>query len=195
VIQATHSRVPVYQNTIDNVVGVLYAKDLLRVLRAGDWAVPLTRMVRPAYFVPEAKKVSDLLEELQKRRVHMAIVVDEYGGVAGLVTIEDILEEIVGEIQDEYDTGEEPLFQQEAEGTYVFDARANLDDVSQVLGVPLPADESYDTLGGFLYTQLGKVPAAGEQLRFDRLVIEVLNVAGRRIGKVRVRRELAASQE
>ncbi len=195
VIQATHSRVPVYQNTIDNVVGVLYAKDLLRVLRTGDWAVPLTRVARPAYFVPEAKKVSDLLEELQKRRVHMAIVVDEYGGVAGLVTIEDILEEIVGEIQDEYDTGEEPLFQQEAEGTYVFDARANLDDVARVLGVPLPADESYDTLGGFLYTQLGKVPAAGEQLHFDRLVIEVLNVSGRRIGKVRVRREPATSQE
>jgi putative hemolysin len=195
VIQATHSRVPVYQNTIDNVVGVLYAKDLLRVLRAGDLTVPLTKVTRPAYFVPEAKKVSDLLEELQKRRVHMAIVVDEYGGVAGLVTIEDILEEIVGEIQDEYDASEEPLFQQEAEGVYVFDARANLDDVSQLLGVPLPADESYDTLGGFLYTQLGKVPVAGEQLHFGEWVIQVLNVSGRRIGKVRVRRERPPSQE
>ena len=195
VIQATHSRVPVYQDTIDNVVGVLYAKDLLRVLRAGDLTVPLTQVARPAYFVPEAKKVSDLLEELQKRRVHVAIVVDEYGGVAGLVTIEDILEEIVGEIQDEYDASEEPLFQQEAEGAYVFDARANLDDVSQLLGAPLPADESYDTLGGFLYTQLGKVPVAGEQLHFGEWVIQVLNVSGRRIGKVRVRREPSPSQE
>jgi putative hemolysin len=187
VIQATHSRVPVYQDTIDNVIGVLYAKDLLRVLRAGDLSVSLSQVVRPAYFVPEAKKVDELLEELQKRRVHVAIVVDEYGGMAGLVTIEDILEEIVGEIQDEYDT-EEPMFQQEAEGDYIFDARANLDDVSQLLGVQLPA-ESYDTLGGFLYTQFGHVPNAGEQLRFNGLVIEVLDVSGRRIGKVRVRRE------
>jgi len=192
VIQATHSRVPVYQETIDNVIGVLYTKDLLRVLRAGDLSVPLAQIVRPAYFVPEAKRVGDLLQELQERKVHMAIVVDEYGGVAGLVTIEDLLEEIVGEIQDEYDTGEEPLFRQEADGAYVFDARANLDDVSQVLGVTFPADESFDTLGGFLYTQLGKVPAAGEQLHFEGLIMQVLNVAGRRIGKVRVRHESPA---
>ena len=195
VIRTTHSRVPVYQSTIDNIVGVLYAKDLLRVLRAGNLSAPLTKVVRPAYFVPEAKKASDLLAELQKRRVHIAIVVDEYGGVAGLATIEDILEEIVGEIQDEYDTSEEPLFHQEAEGAYVFDARTNLNDVSQLLNVPLPTNESYDTLGGFLYAQLGKVPAAGEQLRFAGLVIEVLNVSGRRIGKVRVQREPAAPQE
>jgi len=187
VIHATHSRVPVYQDTIDNVIGVLYAKDLLRVLRAGDLSVSLSQIVRPAYFVPEAKKVDELLEELQKRRVHVAIVVDEYGGMAGLVTIEDILEEIVGEIQDEYDT-EEPMFQQEAGGDYIFDARTNLDDVSQLLDVQLPA-ESYDTLGGFLYTQFGHVPNAGEQVRFNGLIIEVLDVSGRRIGKVRVRRE------
>lgn len=193
VINGTHSRVPVYQDTVDNVVGVLYAKDLLGVLRAGNLDAPLASIVRPAYFVPEAKKVTELLEELQKRRVHIAIVVDEYGGVAGLVTIEDILEEIVGEIQDEYDA-EEPMFHQEAEGNYVFDARANLDDVSQLLGVQLPA-ESYDTLGGLLYTQLGHVPAAGEQLRFNGLAIEVLNVSGRRIGKVRVRHEPPTLQE
>ena len=193
VIRATYSRVPVYQDTIDNVIGVLYAKDLLRVLRAGDLPVSLAQIVRPAYFVPEAKKANELLEELQKRRVHVAIVVDEYGGVAGLVTIEDILEEIVGEIQDEYDT-EEPMFHQEAEGDYVFDARANLDDVSQLLGVQLPA-ESYDTLGGFLYTQFGHVPNAGEQLRFNGLIIEVLDVSGRRIGKVRVRHAPPTPQE
>jgi len=193
VIQATHSRVPVYQDTIDNVIGVLYAKDLLRVLRAGDLSVSLSQIVRPAYFVPEAKKVDELLEELQKRRVHVAIVVDEYGGMAGLVTIEDILEEIVGEIQDEYDT-EEPMFQQEAGGDYIFDARANLDDVSQLLEVQLPS-EDYDTLGGFLYTQFGHVPNAGEQLRFNGLIIEVLTVSGRRIGKVRVRRAPPTPQE
>jgi putative hemolysin len=192
VIQGTYSRVPVYQGTIDNVVGVLYAKDLLRVTCTGDLSIPLTQIVRPAYFVPEAKKASDLLQELQQRQVHIAIVVDEYGGVAGLVTIEDILEEIVGDIQDEYDAGEEPWYRQETDGAYVFDARANLDDVSRLLGVMFPADESYDTLGGFLYTQLGKVPAAGEHLHFNDLIIQVLNVSGRRIGKVRVRRESSA---
>ncbi len=194
VIQATHSRVPVYRDTIDNIVGVLYAKDLLRVLRAGDLSVPLAQIARPAYFVPEAKKVDELLEELQKRRVHVAVVVDEYGGVAGLVTIEDILEEIVGEIQDEFDVAEEPLFQREGEGEYIFDARANLDDVSQELGVPLPGD-SYDSLGGLLYTQLGKVPAPGEELRYGGLLMQVLDVSGRRIGKVRIQREQPVPEE
>jgi putative hemolysin len=194
IIRATHSRVPVYQETIDNIVGVLYVKDLLRVLRAGVSTMSLAQIVRPAYFVPEAKKASDLLEELQRRHVHMAIVVDEYGGVAGLVTIEDILEEIVGEIQDEYDAGEEPMFRQEADGTYVFNARAPLDEVNRLIGATLPVNESYDTLGGLLYAQFGKIPAAGDRLNMGQLTIEVLNVSGRRIGQVRIRREPPAPQ-
>lgn len=192
VIQAGHSRVPVYEDTIDNIIGLLYAKDLLAYLRDGRTDLPLQNVVRPAYFIPEAKKVDELLEELQKQRTHMAVVVDEYGGVAGLVTIEDILEEIVGEIQDEYDAAEEPLVESVSGDEYVMDARVNLDDVSQLLAVALPA-ESGDTLGGFIYSQLGKVPAAGDKLRFGDLSMEVMSVAARRIGKVRVRREPPAS--
>jgi CBS domain containing-hemolysin-like protein len=157
--------------------------------------VTLAQLARPAYFVPEAKKAGDLLKELQKRRVHMAVVVDEYGGVAGLVTIEDILEEIVGEIQDEYDTGEEPLCRQVDEDEYIFDARINLEEAQEVLQIALPASEAYDTLGGFLYAQLGQVPTQGEQIKFEGLVIEVLEISGRRIGKVRIRREPPATQE
>ncbi len=188
VIQAGHSRVPVYQDTTDNIIGLLYAKDLLAYLRDGRTDVALQNIVRPAYFVPEAKKVDELLEELQKQRTHMAVVVDEYGGVAGLVTVEDILEEIVGEIQDEYDAIEEPLLEQIGPDDYMMNARVSLDDVSHLFNITLPI-ESGDTLGGFIYSQLGKVPAAGEKLRFGDLYMEVESVSGRRIDKVRVRRE------
>jgi len=189
IIQAGHSRVPVYQDTIDNIIGLLYAKDLLAYLRDGRTGVRLQDVVRQTYFIPEAKKVDELLEELQKQRTHMAVVVDEYGGIAGLVTIEDILEEIVGEIQDEYDAVEDPLVEAINPNEYIMNARINLDDVSHLLNVTLPT-ESGDTLGGFIYSQLGKVPAAGEKLQFGDLRLEVLSVSGRRIGKVRVLREL-----
>ncbi len=187
ILQAGHSRIPVYVDTIDNIVGILYAKDLLRYLGDGRTDVNLRDLARPPYFVPESKRIDDLLRELQVRRVHMAIVVDEYGGTAGLVTIEDILEEIVGEIQDEYDVGEEPAVSQVGPDEYVFDARANLDDVDELLGTHLPK-ESGDTLGGFIYSQLGKVPTAGEQLTVNNVEFEVLQVTGRRIKKVRVHR-------
>ncbi len=191
IIRAGHSRVPVYQDTIDNIIGLLYAKDLLAYLRDGQTKVPLQNIVRPAYFVPEAKKVDELLEELQKQHKHMAIVIDEYGGVAGLVTIEDILEEIVGEIQDEYDTEEPPV---EAVGPdeYIINARISLDDLEQLLNVKLPA-ESGDTLGGFIYSQLGKIPVVGDRLHFADWDMEVFSVLARRIGKVRVKRTPSAS--
>ena len=187
VIEAGHSRIPVYEGTIDHVVGLLYAKDLLAYLRNGEPEPSLREVLRPPYFVPETKKVDDLLREMQQRRVHIAIVVDEYGGTAGLVTVEDILEEIVGEIQDEYDA-EEPAFQKVGEGEYILDARMDLDDVNDLLGTRLPTKLG-DTLGGLIYSSLGKVPVAGDQLRVDGLLIEVLTVTGRRIRKVRVRRE------
>ncbi len=183
ILKAGHSRIPVYTDSVDNVVGVLYAKDLLRYLRDGRTDVPLSRILRPAYFIPESKKVDELLGELQQRRVHMAIVVDEYGGTAGIVTIEDLLEEIVGEIQDEYDA-EEPTVEAVAEDKYLFDARVPLDEVNKLLGVELPA-EGGDTLGGFIYSQLGKVPAVGDSIEFGAVRIEVLSVAGRRIKQVR----------
>ncbi len=186
VMKEGHSRIPVYQGSIDNIIGLLYAKDLLVYLRDGKHNVPLTSILRPAYFVPETKKVDDLLRELQARRVHMAIVVDEYGGTAGLVTVEDLLEEIVGEIQDEYDA-EEPTVERVSDNEFIFDAGVNLDDVNDLLRVELP-DTGGDTLGGFIYTQLGRVAAVGDEIRVGDLTITVLSVAGRRIRKVRVAR-------
>ncbi len=183
ILKAGHSRIPVYQDSIDNIVGVLYAKDLLRYLREGRTDVPLDKILRPAYFIPESKKVDELLQELQQRKVHVAIVVDEYGGTAGLVTIEDLLEEIVGEIQDEYDA-EEPTFKGISEHEYLFDARIPLDEVNKLLGVELP-DEGGDTLGGFIYSQLGKVPAVGDRVEFGNVTMQVLSVIGRRIKQVR----------
>ncbi len=186
IIEAGHSRIPVYERTIDHIVGLLYAKDLLTFLRDGNPQPVLREVLRPAYFVPETKKVDDLLREMQQRRVHMAIVVDEYGGTAGVVTVEDILEEIVGEIQDEYDV-EEPISEQVGEGEYILDARIDLDDVNDLLEVKLPTG-SGDTLAGLIYSSLGKVPTPGERLHIDGLLIEVLTVTGRRIRKVRVQR-------
>jgi len=188
IIQAGHSRIPVYHASIDTVQGVLYAKDLLLPLRDGRYDVPVTELMRPAYFVPESKRVDDLLQELQQRRVHMAIVVDEYGGTAGVVTIEDLLEEIVGDIQDEYDS-EAPMAQQIGEREYIFDAQIWLDDVNDILGVSLPSEES-DTLGGFIYRQLGVMPAVGSKVAYEQLVLEVQTVQARRILQVRVTKML-----
>jgi putative hemolysin len=184
IIQAGHSRIPIYRDSIDNVQGVLYAKDLLLPFRDGLNDAPVTELMRTAYFVPESKRVDDLLQELQQRRVHMAIIVDEYGGTAGVVTIEDLLEEIVGDIQDEYDS-ETPMAQQIGERDYVFDAQIRLDDVNEILAVALPAEET-DTLGGFIYSQLGAMPAVGSRVNFEQLTLEVLTVQGRRILQVRV---------
>jgi CBS domain containing-hemolysin-like protein len=193
IMEAGHSRIPVYRETIDYIEGVLYAKDLLPYLRQGRTDVPLQSILREAYFVPETKKASDLLPDLQQRRVHMAIVVDEYGGMAGLVTIEDLLEEIVGEIQDEYDT-EEPFVEFISSHEYIFDARVDLDDLNRLMGVGLPTDDS-DTLGGFIYTELGKVPVVGNQLTYQEMRFTVESVAGRRIRKVRVERLLPTQEE
>ncbi len=186
IAETGHSRIPVYEGTVDGIVGLVYAKDLLLHLQGDGPRPPLREMLRPAYFVPETKKVDDLLREMQQRRIHMAIVVDEYGGTAGLVTVEDILEEIVGEIQDEYDA-EEPSFEQVGEGEYILDARMNLDDVNDLLEADLPT-ETADTLGGLIYDALGRVPVPGDGLRIGEWRIEVLTVSGRRIRKVRMMR-------
>ena len=185
-----HSRVPVYAETIDNIVGILYAKDLLRLKlnpAENSDADPIRKLCRPAYFVPEAKKVDELLREMQARRVHMAIVIDEYGGMAGIVTLEDIVEEIVGEIQDEYDVAEEKLYQQNGPDEYSFQGRINLDDFNEVLGTHLPKDNA-DTLGGYIYGEIGKVPTGGEQLAVENWTLTVEQVAGRRIRRVLARR-------
>ncbi len=187
IIEAGHSRIPVYENSLDNIKGLLYAKDLLRVWHENSAAFDMKALLRPALFVPESKRVSDLLRELQSAKVHMAIVVDEYGGTAGLVTIEDIVEEIVGEIFDEYDEAEEALYETLGPDEYIFDARINLDDFNDLLDVNL-SDEMGDTLGGFIYGQLGKIPEGGEVVETPHLRLEVLSVLDQRIRKVRVRK-------
>jgi CBS domain containing-hemolysin-like protein len=191
-LKTGHTRVPVYQDTVDNVLGLLYVKDLLRVWREGDTSGSLRNLLRPAYFVPEAKKVDELLAEMQSRRVHMALVVDEYGGIAGLVTLEDIVEEIVGEIQDEYDLAEESPYHDLGDGEYTFQGRVDLDDFNEVMGSHLAKDEA-DTLGGLVYSRLGRVPESGEWVQADDLLLTVEQVSGRRIRKVRVKR-VAPSQ-
>jgi putative hemolysin len=190
IMEAGHSRIPVFDETIDNIRGVLYAKDLLPYLRNSRTDVPLKSILREAYFIPETKNASDLLPDLQQRRVHMAVVVDEYGGMAGLVTIEDLLEEIVGEIQDEYDT-EEPFVEYISDDEFVFDARVDLDDLNRLMSIDLPTEDN-DTLGGFIYTELGKVPVVGDRVTYDNLELTVESVAGRRIKKVRVQRHMPA---
>jgi putative hemolysin len=188
-LKSGHSRVPVFEETVDNILGVLYAKDLLMVWHEGGELQSLRSLLRKAYFVPEAKKVDELLAELQRQRVHMAVVVDEYGGIAGLVTLEDIVEEIVGEIQDEYDQAEELPYEELANGEYIFQGRIDLDDFNEITTSNLPKDEA-DTLAGFIYSRLGRVPSAGENLRTDNLLLTVEQVSGRRIRKVRVQAAL-----
>jgi CBS domain containing-hemolysin-like protein len=184
IIEAGHSRIPVYEDNIDNIVGVLYVKDMLTSLRDGQTDIPICDIVREPFYIPESKLVDDLLEELQQRKVHIAIVVDEYGGTAGLVTIEDLLEEIVGDIQDEYDQ-EEPYVEHVSDNEIIFDARIHLDDVNRLMSLSLPTEHS-DTLGGLIFSELGKIPVPGEQVPIDGITIEVLSIADRRIEKVRV---------
>jgi putative hemolysin len=193
--QSGHSRVPVYEETIDNIIGLLYAKDLLNVKRdENELLGSLRDLLRPAYYVPEAKKVDELLTEMQSRRTHMAIVVDEYGGVAGLVTLEDIMEEIIGEIQDEYDQAEEMMYQEVGPGEYVFQGRIDLDDFNEIMDCHL-TKEAADTLGGYIYSEIGRVPAGGESVQADGVLLTVELVTGRRIRKVRARKVQTDEEE
>jgi putative hemolysin len=187
IINAGHSRIPVYEESLDHIVGLVYAKDLIGVWHRGEQKVNLRSLLRPALFIPESKHVPDLLRELQNSKVHMAVVIDEYGGTAGLVTLEDIVEEIVGEIQDEYDVKEEVPFQRIGQDEYIFDARINLDDFNHMMDMQLP-DELSDTLGGFIYAELGKIPDSGDTIQTGSVLLEVLNVEDRRIRKVRAKR-------
>ena len=186
-LQAGFSRIPVYKESIDDIIGVLYTKDMLKQLREDHNTLPVRDLVRPAYFVPETKKLDDLLREMQQKRVHMVIVVDEYGSVAGLVTIEDLVEEIVGDIQDEYDR-EEKLYEKVSENEYIFDAKINIDEFNELMDTKLD-NTGYETLGGFLYAQLDKIPVVGDTIKFNNLTFTVLTTRGRRITQVRVVRD------
>ena len=187
-INSGHSRVPVYDRDVDNIQGLLYAKDLLQTMNgSADKKSSLRELLRPAYFVPETKKADELLAEMQSQRIHMAIVVDEYGGVTGLVTLEDIIEEIIGEIRDEFDQKEEMLYQSVKPGEYLFLGRIDLDDFNQIMDSHLPKVEA-DTLAGFIYDQMGRIPEEGETISVDGLLLTVDLVSGRRIRRVRAER-------
>jgi CBS domain containing-hemolysin-like protein len=180
-----HTRIPVYEDNIDHIVGVLYAKDLLRAVVRGE-KKSLREIARKPYFTPESNKVQDVLRDLRKNRVHMAIVVDEYGGTAGAVTIEDILEEIVGPIQDEYDIGEEDEIQFINPNEVVLDGRVSVDDVNELLKLDIGGD-NYDTIGGYVLNQLGATPKVGATLKLGNAELRVEAVQGTRIKKVRIK--------
>jgi putative hemolysin len=184
-IAAGFSRIPVYGQGIDDIVGVVLVKDLMRSVREGHEESPVSDIMREAIFVPESKKVSSLMREMQATKQHLALVVDEYGGTAGLVTLEDVIEELVGEISDEYDTEEEEP-EQLPDGTLVVPARMTLDEVNDLLGHSDLPEGDWDTVGGLVYSQLGHIPAEGEEVEAagHRLVAE--HVQGRRIGRVRI---------
>src|SRR2546428_2707633 len=182
-----HTRIPVYEGNLDHIVGVLYAKDLLRAVVRGEQKT-LRDIARKPYFTPESNKVQDVLRDLRKNRVHMAIVVDEYGGTAGAVTIEDIIEEIVGPIQDEYDIGEEDEIQFISPNEVVLDGRVSVDDVNELLKLDIAADD-YDTIGGDVVNQPGAAPKVGPTLKLGNAELRVQAVQGTRIKKVRIRSE------
>ena len=191
VIDEGHSRIPAYEGTIDEIVGILYAKDLLPFLKGSVNERPSLRSIlRTPVFVPESMSVDDLLHELQRRKVHLAVVLDEYGGTAGLVTIEDLLEEIVGEIQDEYDE-EEPLIVRISDDEARIDGRAAIDDLEELFDTDLGLDDEdqYDTLGGLIYHRIGGVPKPGDRVQVDGLTLTVETTDGRRVGKVLAVRE------
>lgn len=189
-MESGHSRLPVFDEEIDNVKGLLYAKDLLKLLVDGQLANKSIReLMRPAYFVPETKRADTLFEEMQERKIHLAVVVDEYGGTAGIVTIEDLVEEIVGDIKDEYDFNEEAEYTQVGVDEFVVDGSMNLDDLNELLDIDLPTDEN-DSVGGYVYSKLGHVPEVGEVIDEPTLLLRVDEVENRRIRKVYVTKRM-----
>lgn len=191
----SHSRLPIYEGSVDHIVGVVYLRDLIPALRQGRLDQPVMEIRRPAYFVPETKKVDELFKEMQRKKVSMAIVLDEYGGTAGVVTMEDVLEEIVGEIQDEYDLEEKPI-QLLDHDTAVVNARTHIHEVNALLDLHLPDDDSnVDTIAGLVYTLLGRVPAQGETVTLPGAELRVEKTLGQRITKVRITRSVPVPEE
>lgn len=184
-IKHGHSRLPVYEEDIDHIAGILHVKDLLQVLRHPELEAALREMLRPVHYVPETAKADDILRDLLRNRVHMAVVVDEYGGTAGVLTIEDVIEEIVGEIRDEYDLAEEPPFTRVNENEALFNGSVPISEVNDVLDVELPTQES-DTIGGLVYNQLGRLTKLGDRVHLGNIELTVTGLNGRRIKQVRV---------
>lgn len=185
IIACGHSRIPVYDGTIDNIVGLMYAKDLLKYWGMNDTAIVIKKIMRIPYFIPEAKNLEELLQEFKKKRVHMAIVIDEYGGTSGLVTIEDLLEQIVGDIQDEYDLEEDWLVE-EPDGSIVVDARLPIEELEEYYDIKIERDK-FDTVGGLIFHLTGRIPPAGEEISNHSIHMTVLAADERKISKVRIR--------
>ncbi len=185
-----YSRLPVYAENLDNIVGHVVVKDLIQVAEPLAGTQKISAILRPAAFVPETKRVMDLLREFQQKRLQLAIVVDEYGGTAGLVTVEDVVEELVGEIRDEYDSEADPIVR-ETEDSYVFSAKVSIEEMVELLGVSIEGD-GFETVGGYVLARVGRVPAVGEHFESDGLEVDVLEAERRRVHKVRVRRQPAA---
>lgn len=184
--ESGHSRIPLYEGTLDHVVGILYARDLLKFIGEPVDSFNVREVMRTPFFVPETKLLRDLLQDFRLQKVHIAIVLDEYGGTAGLVTIEDLLEELVGEISDEHEPIEEATFKRIDDNTAEVDARIHVDELNRLLGTHIPEDAGFDTVGGFISTHLGRIPEAGTQFEHDGARFEVLNAEPQRIGRVRV---------
>ena len=193
VLKHGHSRLPVFREQLDDVVGVVYAKDVLKALHQKRSDMPLEDLARKPHFVPESKKVAELLREMQKERFHIALVTDEYGSVSGLVTLEDLLEELVGEIADEYDR-EEPKVEPVDEVTFRVNARLAIDELNEILDADLP-DTEWDTVGGLMQGLLGQIPRQGQEVRFDNYRFVAERVKGRRIGKVLIERLPLADED
>lgn len=186
IIDAGHSRIPAYEGSVDNIIGILYAKDILKNIEYDFDERKVKDIIRPAYYIPENKKVNDLLTELKQKKVHMAIVLDEYGGTAGLITIEDLIEEIIGDIQDEYDAEEERLLLCE-DGTYLVDARMPISDLENALKMSLSSEESAsETIGGLVFERLGGIPYIGDRIVLGRLDAIVTEITGRSIAKLKI---------
>ncbi|GFO57192.1 ion transporter [Geomonas sp. Red276] len=193
IIASGHSRLPIYEGTIDNIIGLIYAKDLLKYWGQAVDQIELRSLIRPPFFVPETKNLEELLHDFKKRRVHMAVVIDEYGGTAGLVTIEDLLEQIVGDIQDEYDT-ETERYTVDADGILVADGRLPIEELEEQFDIVVERDK-FETLGGLIFHLIGRIPLVGEVVENAELKMTVLEADERRIAKVRVVRREPGPQE
>ena len=186
VVSSAHSRFPVFKETIDNVIGILYVKDLLRSIVMKQ-NIDIKSIIRQPYFIPESKRINSLLHEFRRRRVHIAIAVDEYGGVSGIVCLEDIIEEIVGDIQDEFDDEEEDIVKLD-EQHFLCDTRAYIEDVNKIIGLNLP-NEDYDTLGGFVFDLFGKIPVKYEKVSFEGVNFIINNMDGHKIKTIKIEKK------
>lgn len=186
IITCGHSRIPVFENSIDNIIGLIYAKDLLRFIGICDQQIQVRSIMRPPFFIPETKNLEELLQEFKRKHVHLAVVIDEYGGTSGLVTIEDLLEQIVGDIQDEYDQ-EEALFSRNADGSITADARMPVEDLEEHFGLQIERD-NFDSAGGLIFHLTGKIPAIGDTITGNGLKMTILDADERKIIKVVITR-------